>query len=179
MEDNTTSKKILYHNKWILIFNLVLFTAAVFLDQYTKMIVRELLPNNTKVLITDVLELRYLENAGAAFGMLQGQKIIFLVLTVIVFLAVLYILFKLPNEKKYIKLDLTLVFLMAGAVGNAIDRVYKSTVTDFIYFKLIDFPIFNIADIYITLSTIYLVIILIFIYKEDDLQFLSRKKKTK
>lgn len=176
MEENTNTPKFLYKNKWISIFNFILFAAAVFLDQYIKIIVRETLPDNTKQIIPDVLELQYLENAGAAFGMLQGQRFIFLILTIIIFIAVLIIILKLPNDKKYLKLNITLVFLLAGAIGNAIDRVYKSTVTDFIYFKLIHFPIFNIADIYITLSTIYLVILLIFIYKEDDLEFLSRKK---
>ena len=175
-EENKIQNQYLYKNTWICIFNFILFIAAVFLDQYVKIIVRKTLPDNTKVLIPDVLELKYLENAGAAFGMLQGQKIIFLILTIIIFMAVLFILFKLPNDYKFIKLNITLVFLLAGALGNAIDRVYKATVTDFIYFKLINFPIFNIADIYISISTIFLVILLIFVYKEEDLAFLDKKK---
>ena len=77
----------------------------------------------------------------------------------------------------YIKLHVALVFITSGAIGNLIDRVRLDYVVDFIYFSLINFPIFNVADIYVTLSTIYLVILLLFVYKESDLEFLSFRTK--
>ena len=82
---------------------------------------------------------------------------------------------KIPFEKKYTKLQTALVFIAAGAIGNFIDRVSYNYVVDFLYFKLIDFPIFNVADIYVTVFAIYLAVLLLFVYKESDLEFLSRK----
>jgi signal peptidase II len=67
-----------------------------------------------------------------------------------------------------------MVFIAAGAVGNMIDRVFLGYVRDFLYFSLIDFPIFNVADIYVTCATILLILLLLFYYKEeDDFAFLS------
>ena len=63
------------------------------------------------------------------------------------------------------------------AIGNMIDRLKLDYVVDFLYFSLINFPIFNVADIYVTLSAIYLVILLLFVYKESDLEFLSFRTK--
>ena len=70
-----------------------------------------------------------------------------------------------------------MVGIAAGDVGNMIDRVLQDFVVDFIYFVPINFPIFNVADIYVTLSTIGLVILLMFVYKEQDLSFLSFQQK--
>ena len=69
----------------------------------------------------------------------------------------------------------------AGAVGNFIDRMSNGYVVDFFYFKLINFPVFNVADIYVTLSAVFLVILLLFKYKEEDLNVLvnSLKKSRK
>ena len=70
---------------------------------------------------------------------------------------------------------------MAGAIGNMIDRTLLNYVVDFLYFSLIDFPIFNVADIYLTCATIALGILIIFYYKEDELDLILhvfvRKKK--
>lgn len=175
-KNNVSNPDKLLKNKWIICMNIILYIGLVALDQYVKMIVREILPNNTKELIPNVLEFHYLENRGAAFGMLQGQRIIFMIITVLVYIGIGYLLYKLPNNKKYMKLNITFVLILAGALGNAIDRIMKASVTDFIYFKLIDFPIFNIADIYITVATILLVIFCLFVYKEDDFSFMQIKK---
>ncbi len=77
----------------------------------------------------------------------------------------------------YTKLHITLVFIASGAIGNLIDRIRNDYVVDFLYFSLIDFPIFNVADIYVTLSSVFLVILLLFVYKETDLEFLSFRTK--
>ena len=68
--------------------------------------------------------------------------------------------------------------ILAGALGNTIDRVAKKTVTDFIYVSLINFPIFNVADIYIVVATIGLAILILFVYKDEDLRFMEFRKKT-
>ena len=67
--------------------------------------------------------------------------------------------------------------LMAGAVGNLIDRVVNGSVVDFICFEFIDFPIFNVADCYVTVSVALLIILILFVYKEDDFEFLRLSKK--
>ena len=62
-------------------------------------------------------------------------------------------------------------------MGNLIDRVWHHYVVDFIYFSLINFPVFNIADCYVTVSVIIFIILILFVYKnEDDFAFLSLKK---
>ena len=66
--------------------------------------------------------------------------------------------------------------IASGAVGNMIDRIRYDYVVDFIYLVIINFPIFNVADIYVTVATFLLVILILFVYKEDDLSFLSFKQ---
>ena len=94
------------------------------------------------------------------------------------FLAVIaYVLLKAPNKKRYIPLHLLLIVIAAGAVGNMIDRLRLNYVVDFIYFSLINFPVFNVADIYVTLATAFLAIPVLFRYKEEDFGFLGLAKK--
>ena len=88
-----------------------------------------------------------------------------------------YVLYKMPEEKKYRILHVLLSLIAAGAIGNMIDRIRLDYVVDFIYFVLINFPIFNVADIYVSLSTVALVFLLLFYYKENDLSFISFKQK--
>ena len=127
------------------------------------------------ILIDKVLHLFYLENRGAAFGMMQNQQLFFIFMAALILLAILYVFIKVPVQKKYVYLHMFLVMIAAGAVGNMIDRIRFGYVVDFIYFILIDFPIFNVADIYVTVGSLLLVLILLFFYKEDDLRFLKLK----
>ena len=91
--------------------------------------------------------------------------------------AVFYVLFKMPPAGKYLPLRILVVLIGAGAIGNVIDRIAFSYVRDFIYFSLIDFPVFNVADIYVTCATILLALTILFYYKDDhDFDFLYRKK---
>ena len=69
------------------------------------------------------------------------------------------------------------IMLFAGGIGNFIDRVRFNYVVDFFYFKLIDFPIFNVADIYVSVSCVFLAILIIFFYKDKDFDFLGKKKE--
>ncbi len=158
------------------------FALLVLLDQLTKQwAVIRLRGRNPITLIPNVFQLYYLENHGAAFGILQGRQSIFIIITIIVFAAILYVYARLPFIWKYRAIRVFLVLIAAGAVGNFIDRVSQNYVVDFFYFVLIDFPIFNVADIYVTCSTILLIIVLLFRFKEDDftemMQSLSLKKQ--
>jgi signal peptidase II len=153
----------------------VLTALLVLLDQATKLAaVSALKDGGPYVLIPGVFQLQYLENRGAAFGLLQNARIFFLAVTLIALAAVIYVLVRLPLKRKYIVLRFLMVLIAAGAVGNMIDRVFLGFVRDFLYFSLIDFPIFNVADIYVTCATILLILLLLFYYKEeDDFAFLS------
>ena len=128
-------------------------------------------------IIGDAFVFSYLRNSGAAWGMLSGRINLFLVFTVIVMLIVTYVIINLPATRKYMPLLITCTLLVSGAVGNFIDRVRFGYVRDFIYFKLINFPVFNVADCYVTVSVALLIILILFVYKEDDFGFLKLSKK--
>ena len=158
--------------------DVLLLLVLIFLDQLTKHFAVVYLKDQLPVSIIDgVFELNYLENRGAAFGMLQDQKLFFIFIAVVILAVIVYVLIKTPNQRKYTKLHIALVCIASGAIGNMIDRLKLDYVVDFLYFSLINFPIFNVADIYVTLSAIYLVILLLFVYKESDLEFLSFRTK--
>lgn len=162
----------------LLIVDAILFPLLVVLDQYTKYLAVQYLKDKNDIrIIKDVFELHYLENRGAAFGMLQNQKIFFIFIAIVILAAICYVICRMPGKKKYTPLHLLLVFIAAGALGNMVDRFRFDYVVDFLYFKLINFPIFNAADIYVTCATILLAVLLLFYYKEEDLRFLSIRQK--
>ena len=114
----------------------------IFIDQYTKILALTHLKDQDPFVIWDgVFELCYLENRGAAFGILQNQQLFFIVMTTVVMCLLTYIFLKIPMNRRYHLLHGILVLLFAGAVGNWIDRLINGYVVDFFYFKLIDFPI--------------------------------------
>ncbi|MDO4943394.1 MAG: signal peptidase II [Lachnospiraceae bacterium] len=145
----------------------------LFFDQYTKFMAVLYLKDQRPIeLIKDVFELRYLENRGAAFGSLQGKQLFLLVITGVVLIFLIYAYLKMPFQRRYYPLGFTVILLFAGAIGNMIDRISHKYVVDFLYFKLIDFPIFNVADCYVTIAAILLIILILFVYKDEELQFL-------
>lgn len=162
-----------------IIIGLVSVLFLVALDQYTKYLAyTNLKLNGPLVLIDGVFEFHYLTNEGAAWGMLSGQRIFFLILTSVIMLGIVYVFVKTPYIKKYAFLTVIEILGMSGAIGNFIDRLLNGYVHDFIYFSLIDFPIFNVADCYVVVGGILLVIGVLFVYKDDkDFEFLSIKRK--
>lgn len=122
------------------------------------------------IIIPGVFQLEYLENRGAAFGLFQNQRAFFYISVVVICAAVLWFYVRVPMNRHYMPLRICAVFIVSGALGNFIDRVRLNYVVDFFYFKLIDFPIFNVADIYVTLTTVCLFLLLCFYYKEEDLE---------
>ncbi len=162
----------------LLSFDLVLLAILIAVDQYTKYLAVIKLKDQPAFNIIDgVLEFNYLENRGAAFGMLQNQKIFFVFVASVFLCVIIYVLFKVPTEKKYFSLHILLTMIAGGAIGNMIDRLKYDYVVDFIYFVLINFPIFNVADIYVTVATFILIIQILFIYEDNDFYFLSFKQK--
>ena len=177
---------------------IILAIALIAADQITKLLaVLYLKDNDPYVLIDGVLELKYLENTGAAFGIFQNKQWLFYIITaVIAGLVVLFWFMILSRLKKYcrfgvvcpntfcrktyndlIGLTYILTMLFAGAIGNLIDRIANRYVVDFIYFSIINFPVFNFADILVSVSAVLLIIFFIFIYKEDEYFSLFGKKE--
>jgi signal peptidase II len=147
----------------------------VLLDQLTKRWAASALAEKPIELIPGVFSFQYLENHGAAFGILQNQRWFFLVLTGVFMAAMVFAYYKLPGGRRHFPLRILCVTVLAGALGNFIDRLSYGYVRDFLYFKLIDFPIFNVADIYVTLSALAFIILFLFVYKDEDFRF---RKKT-
>lgn len=151
----------------------------IFFDQATKGLAVRFLKGQEPFVIWDgVFELRYLENRGAAFGMLQGHQVFFLFTGLLVFAAALYFFRHVSADRKFFPIRMIAVFILAGALGNMADRLRLSYVVDFFYFRLIDFPIFNVADIYVSVGTAVLAVLILFYYKEEELnRLLDGRKK--
>lgn len=128
-------------------------------------------------LIKKVLELTYLENNGAAFGLLKGQRSFFIFVSALIFIAVIFLFYKMPNKKKFRMAHIALSMLTGGIAGNLIDRIFYNYVIDYIYFSSIHFPIFNIADFFVSIGTVIIIVLLLFVYSEDDLNFLRITEK--
>ncbi len=159
-----------------------LFYAVVLIliDQISKYIVRIAFADGSDfALIPGVFRFVLHKNDGAVWGFLSGTKNSVLYLTIATFIIlalIIFIYFRIPDTKKYSALLLIITFIFAGAIGNLIDRICLNYVTDFLYVELINFPVFNIADCYVTVSVFVLSYLIIFKYDDNDLNFLSFKK---
>ncbi len=163
------------------IISLLCVAIGILADQYTKYLASTHLQNAPIPLIDGVFELQYLENRGASFGMLQNQQWLFLIITVVLLIIITRLYIKLPHTKRILPLRICLVCITAGAIGNMIDRIRLGYVVDFLYFKLINFPIFNVADIFVTVSTFLIAFLILFYYKEEEFDeflkaFLGKRK---
>ena len=150
------------------VFSLLCVLIGIIIDQYTKYLAVAHLQDAPFPVIEGVFELQYLENRGAAFGMLQNKQWFFLIITVVLLFFITKLYIGLPRTKRVIPLRIAMIFITAGAIGNMIDRIRLNYVVDFLYFKLIDFPIFNVADIYVTVSTFFIAFLILFYYKETE-----------
>ena len=147
--------------------------ALVALDQWTKFLTICHLKDQPAIpLIEGVLELQYLENRGAAFGMMQGRQLFFAVVTVVLLTMIAFYYTRIPEGRRFLPMRMIMIAVIAGAVGNFIDRCRFDYVVDMIYFKLIDFPIFNVADCYVTVSVFVFAALILWFYKEEELDFL-------
>ena len=84
---------------------------------------------------------------------------------------------RIPDGKRYAWLRIDFLMIVAGALGNMIDRIRQGYVVDFFYFVPVNFPRFNVADIYVTLAMPLLIILLFFVYKDNETEFLFKFRK--
>lgn len=150
-----------------MIYIILLF--FLFLDQVTKCLAFINLKNGESiVIIKRWLEFTYVENTGVAFGSFKGYKFFFIVLSIVAFIGILVYINKNKNSLSFLE-KILYILIATGAIGNCIDRVIYSYVIDFIHSPLggmYDFPVFNFADIYISVSCIFLILIS-FLKKEN------------
>jgi len=138
---------------------LLLIAVLIGVDQITKAVATA--SWQTPLVIWDgVLELTYTRNPGAAWGMLSGGRWILVAVTSVIVLTLLFLL--LRGRLRHPMLWVASSLLIAGGVGNLIDRVSSGLVVDFIYVKLIDFPVFNFADCCVCIGAVLLLIYLLF-----------------
>lgn len=142
---------------------------SVVLDQISKKIVIDnLKPIGTVPIIKDVFHFTYCENSGAAFSIFSKNTALLTVVSLVFIFVVFFFLFKNIKKKSHNKmLLLGLSFILGGAIGNFIDRFFHGFVTDFFDFRLINFAIFNIADVFITIGGILFCICILF-SKDDE-----------
>lgn len=160
------------------ITGLVLMFLLIMADQITKACaVNGLKGAEDIILIPGVLQLHYLENTGAAFSLFENKLSLFYITTPLLLILLFYLFIRTPNTRRFFMLFLTYVFLISGAIGNFIDRIFHHYVIDFIYFSLIDFPVFNVADIYVTCGILILFYLILFYFKDlDELSDLYLKR---
>lgn len=146
----------------VLILSALIFVA----DQYTKVLAVKNLVDGTVPIIKDVLHLTYVENTGVAFGMFSESNTVFAVVTIAALLVIL-IVFAVKKPKGIIS-KLGCSFIVGGAAGNLADRLYRGFVVDFIDFRAINYPVFNVADCFIVVGAILVCIYILFFSEKKD-----------
>jgi len=145
------------------IFFGAVFIFSIVLDQITKKWALSVLKSGSSIkIIKDFLRLSYVENRGAAFGILQNQIVFFVIITFIMIAVLGYIFFKTKNITRLSKLSLTLI--AGGAIGNLLDRIVLGYVVDFIdvrFGNIYDFPVFNLADSFVVCGTFLLIVLML------------------
>ncbi|MDO5689387.1 MAG: signal peptidase II [Tissierellia bacterium] len=143
----------------------ILLFAVIGMDQYTKYLAyNHLRGGEPKLIIEKLLEFSYVENRGAAFGILQGKSWFFLIVTFLVCIILTYYLVRYYDEMSILT-KLCLILIMAGAIGNLIDRIARGFVVDFIFVRFwgyYDFPLFNVADMAVVIGSIGLMLLILF-----------------
>ena len=127
----------------------------VILDQLTKfLVIKNFRINETLLIINKIFHLTYVQNTGAGFGILKGFEVLLIIISLIVIGFIVYYIKKIKENERL--LQILLAFVLAGTIGNLIDRIRLGYVVDFLDFRI--WPVFNIADSFITIGIIGLII---------------------
>lgn len=152
--------RLLVRSPWLLLAALL----TVF-DQWTKHVAAATWQSEPCVLIPDVLELTYTENDGAAWGIFSGHQTFLIVTTAVMFGVILWALVAGKWQHPVLQVGETL--MLAGGIGNLIDRVWNDYVVDFIYVSAIDFAVFNVADCCVCCGAVLTIVYVLFLEKRD------------
>ncbi|MCL2699144.1 MAG: signal peptidase II [Defluviitaleaceae bacterium] len=140
----------------------------IIVDQISKYVaVTYLRPVGTVPVIQNIFAFTFVENRGAAFGILQGARIGFLIVTPLIVAGLIYYFIKLPHDRVYTFVRAALVLVTAGAIGNYIDRLFRGYVVDFLHATFINFPVFNLADVFVVTGTALLAVLIIFFIRDE------------
>lgn len=142
----------------------IVIVALIALDQWVKFeIVKNIQLGEVKPFIPKILSLNYLRNTGAAFSILENQQWLFAVITLVVIGAAIWYLSKHIKGSAWLLSGLSLI--IAGGIGNFIDRMRQGFVVDMFQLDFINFAIFNVADSYLTIGVLVLIVMML---KEED-----------
>ena len=134
----------------------------VLLDQISKYFANVYLNGNDAYqFIPNLLSFQYHENKGAAWGMLADHRWVFMLISTLAIIGIIVFLILTKQEKQSFLFRLSLSFFVGGGIGNMIDRIFLGYVIDFLKFEFIDFPIFNVADSFITCGAFLMILTLI------------------
>ncbi|MBQ9748091.1 MAG: signal peptidase II [Clostridia bacterium] len=151
----------------------IIIIASVLLDQLSKWIVVRTMPlYDTIPLIDGFFSLTHIRNKGAAWGMFSDSRWVFIIATAIALIVLPLLLYR--YRKLHFMFGLPLSLIIGGAAGNMIDRVFLGYVVDFMEFTFIDFPVFNVADVFIVVGTVMMMVYILFIDRE---LFTDKKNK--
>ncbi len=138
--------------------HLIISLTAVFIvifDQLTKYLISKTMElNQTIPIIKNIFHLTYLHNFGAGFSIFQGQRSLFILIALLVIGIIIYYYSKLPKKTPFY---ISIALILAGTIGNLIDRLFLGYVIDFLDFRI--WPAFNIADSALTIGAIILIIL--------------------
>ncbi len=140
--------------------SLIIATLLVAVDQLIKIIIDLWLVSRGEVVVFDgILSLAYVENTGAAWGALEGKRWFLVVVALVAIVIIIYMMCK--GKIKGVCYNVATVLLLAGGLGNLIDRVFRGYVIDYLKVTFIDFPVFNFADCLITVGACFLIVKLV------------------
>ena len=161
-----------------MIIQAVIVAVAVVLDRLSKIWMTDFLAGHGGyfTLWPKVFNLFYVENTGAAFGMLKEARWFFVVLTsIVIIFAIIYSIRTRKTTSWLFRVSLAMI--IGGAIGNLIDRVLTGVVIDFFYFELINFAVFNVADAFVSVGAVLLGVYIIFFYDKDEKKMLAKDEK--
>ncbi len=168
----------------MLIISFAIIAVSVILDQITKVIaLNELKPIVSHPFIEGLIEFRFTTNPGIAFGMLGGQGWLFIPISSIAIILVVFLLIYYRKKLSPL-LSIAMAMIAGGGIGNQIDRIFRGEVVDFLNFQFIDFPIFNVADCFVTVGCVLAGIAVIFLdrwilFDDKDNKKISGEKNDK
>lgn len=176
-----------------ILIHLATFGILLMFDQISKIWAANTLSDGKTIsIIPGVIEFSYLQggNKGAAWGLFSGKISFLLILTICICICIICLYtrslgvtsdtvnYSAATRKKFFLLQFIFSMLLAGAVGNIIDRIRLNYVIDFLHATFIDFPIFNVADCYVVVSSILIVLTVLFYFKEPEFDLLFSRKKS-
>lgn len=171
MEDNRQRSKHLT-------LSIICVIVLTVLDQLIKKIVTDNMKVGDRIVLVDgVFEIHYIRNTGSAWGVLSGKTFLLVLISIFVVGLIAFLYHNISFNRRYRIVRILLTFILGGAIGNMIDRIALKYVVDYLYFSLINFPVFNFADIFITVSIILVVILMIFKYNGNDFDVFIGDKK--